>query len=219
VKTYPKQSLRDPINKLSSSLALSHSVFLSSLSQPARARVRVFQFFLFLFWGVLATKNGEPYGPSGEEHKGDEPAELGRENPAVEDLPEHILEGAVLRAHRGDPRRQGHGAGPLRRHPRRQPKAHALHVPRYEDAPDSAREGDRHRVHQERRLQVPLSLHICVRVLCWSYCLVAVKPEEEDGRGKSLELREFLLSLSRENLKKKKKEKRKDYFVFNFALW
>ena len=33
-------------------------------------------------------------------------------------------------------------------------------MPRHEDAPDSAREGDRHRVHQKRRLQVPLSLSL-----------------------------------------------------------
>lgn len=38
-------------------------------------------------------------------------------------------------------------------------------MPRHEDAPDSAREGDRHRVHQKRRLQVPLSLSLSISLV------------------------------------------------------
>ena len=107
-----------------------------------------------------ANRNGEPYGPSGEEHKGDEPSEPGGEDLEVEDLPEHVLEGAMLRSNGGDAGRQGYGARSPRRYSRRQPQADAVYVPRHEDAPDSTREGDRHRVHQKRRLQVPLSLSL-----------------------------------------------------------
>ena len=45
-----------------------------------------------------ANRNGKPYGPSGEEHKGDEPSEPGGEDLEVEDLPEHVLEGAMLQS-------------------------------------------------------------------------------------------------------------------------
>lgn len=80
--------------------------------------------------------------------------ELPPDRDRVEDTPEHLLEGAVLRPHGGDPRRQGHGARPHRRHLRGQPQAHPLPLPRPQDAPDPAREGHRRRVHQERGLQV-----------------------------------------------------------------
>lgn len=60
----------------------------------------------------------------------------------------------MFRLNGRDPRRQGHGARPPRWNLRWQPQAHALHVPCHEDASDSAREGNRHRVHQERGLQV-----------------------------------------------------------------
>lgn len=91
--------------------------------------------------------NGEPDGPGGEEHPWNEPSESRGEDPALEDLPEHVLEGAVLRPHGGDSRRQGDGARPPRGHVRWQPQAHPLHVPHIEDAPDPARQGDSRRVH------------------------------------------------------------------------
>ena len=48
----------------------------------------------------------------------------------------------------------GHGAEVHWRRVRREHQAHALPLPRPQDAPDPAGEGHRHRVHQERRLQV-----------------------------------------------------------------
>lgn len=60
----------------------------------------------------------------------------------------------MLRSHRRDSGRQGHGARPPRRNSRRQSQAHTFHVPRHEDAPDPAREGHCRRIYQEPRLQV-----------------------------------------------------------------
>ena len=101
--------------------------------------------------GFLRARNshGEPNRPHSEEHPRHEPPEPRGEDSSVEDLSDHILEGAVLRPHRRNLSGQGHGAGPPRRDLRRQPQAHPLHVPRHEDAPDPAREGHRRRVHQE----------------------------------------------------------------------
>ena len=48
----------------------------------------------------------------------------------------------------------GHGAEVHRRGVRWEHQAHALPLPRSQDASDPAREGHRHRVHQERGLQV-----------------------------------------------------------------
>lgn len=53
----------------------------------------------------------------------------------------------MLRPHGGDAGRQGHGARPPRRHSQRHPETHPFHVPCYEDASDSARQGNRRRVH------------------------------------------------------------------------
>lgn len=47
-------------------------------------------------------KNGESNGPGGEEHKGNEPTEFGGEDIEVKDLPEHLLERAVLWVDGGD---------------------------------------------------------------------------------------------------------------------
>lgn len=102
----------------------------------------------------LCVIDGESHGSSSEEHKRDEPSEPGGEDSPIEDIPEHLLEGAMFRVNGGDVGGQGHGARPPRRHLRRQPQTHAVHVPRHEDAPDSARERNHHRVHQERGLQV-----------------------------------------------------------------
>ena len=82
--------------------------------------------------------DGEPYGSYGEDDPRDESTKPGGENSPLEDLPEHILEGAVLWTHSGDARRQSHGARPPRRNLRRQPKADSLHVSHFEDAPDPA---------------------------------------------------------------------------------
>jgi hypothetical protein len=99
-------------------------------------------------------EDGEPHGPACEEHPWDEPAEPHLEDCAIKSLPEHLVEGAVLRAHRGDAGRQGHGARSYRRHLRRDPQAHSVPLPRAQDAADPARQGHRRRVHQERGLQV-----------------------------------------------------------------
>lgn len=64
----------------------------------------------------------------------------------------------MFRLNGGDLGGQGYGARPPRRNLRRQPQTHPLHVPCHEDAPDSAREGNRHRVHQKRGLQVCIYL-------------------------------------------------------------
>ena len=82
--------------------------------------------------------DGEPYGSYGEDDPRDESTKPGGENSPLEDLPEHVLEGAVLWTHSGDARRQSHGARPPRRNLRRQPKADSLHVSHFEDAPDPA---------------------------------------------------------------------------------
>jgi hypothetical protein len=99
-------------------------------------------------------EDGEPHGPAREEHSRDEPAESDREDRALKNLPEHLLEGAVLRAHRGDAGRQGHGARPYRRQLRRESQANSVPLPRTQDAADPARQGHCRRVHQERGLQV-----------------------------------------------------------------
>jgi len=102
----------------------------------------------------LCIIDGESHGSSSEEYKRDEPSEPRGEDSPIKDLSEHILEGAMLRVNGGDFGGQGHGDRPSRRNLRRKPQTYAFHVPRHEDAPDSAGERNRHRVHQERGLQI-----------------------------------------------------------------
>lgn len=122
------------------------SLCLTSQSALRRARVSL---SLSLLHG-----DGEPDGPIGEEHKGNEPPEPYREDSQVQDIPEHVLERAVFRVDGRDARGQGHGAGPCRRYVWWEPQAHPVPVLGPQDAPDPAREGYRRRVHQKRGLQV-----------------------------------------------------------------
>ena len=71
----------------------------------------------------------------------------------------------MFRADGGDARRQGHGARPPRRNSRRHPETHPFYVPCYEDAPDSARQGNRRRVHKESRVQVIYSISYSIHLI------------------------------------------------------
>lgn len=90
----------------------------------------------------MSDKNGEPYGPSGEEHQRNESSKPGGEDRKIEDIPEYVLEGTMLRIDGGDARRQSYGTRPPWWNLRRQPETHPLHVPHHENASNPA--GERH---------------------------------------------------------------------------